>query len=67
MFTTEEVITISDYLGLPYELTHKKLTDDMSLNDDGTLKGDEDKLGYSYEECNRLIRSGKKVNILMKL
>lgn len=62
MFTTEEVIAIGDYLGVPYELTHKKPTDGMSLNDDGTLKGDEDKLGYSYEECNRLIRLGEKVS-----
>lgn len=60
MFTTEEVIAIGDYLELPYELTHKKPTDGMSLNSDGTLKGDEDKLGYSYEECNRLIRLGEK-------
>lgn len=58
LFTTEEVIAIGDYLGLPHELTHKKPTDGMSLNDDGSLKGDEDKLGYSYEECNRLIRLG---------
>ena len=59
-FTTEEVIAIGDYLGIPYELTHKKPTDGMSLNDDGTLKGDEDKLGFTYEEINKVIRFGEK-------
>lgn len=58
LFTTEEVMAIGDYLGIPYELVHKKPSDGMSLKDDGTLKGDEEKLGYSYEEVNRLIRLG---------
>lgn len=56
--TTEEVIAIGDYLGLPHELTHKTPTDGMSLNDDGSLKSDEDKLGFTYEEVNRVIRLG---------
>lgn len=59
-FTTEEVVAIGDYLGLPYDLTHKKPTDGMSLNDDGSLKGDEDKIGFSYEEINRVIRKGER-------
>lgn len=56
--TTEEVIAIGDYLGLPHELTHKTPTDGMSINDDGSLKSDEDKLGFTYEEVNRVIRLG---------
>lgn len=56
LFTTEEIMAIGDYLGLPHGLVHKKPTDGMSLNDDGSLKGDEEKLGYSYEECNKIIR-----------
>lgn len=60
MLTTDEVIAIGDYLGLPYDLVHKIPTDGMSLNDDGTLKGDEAKLGYTYRECNELLRLNKK-------
>ena len=56
--TTEEVIAIGDYLGLPHELTHKTPTDGMSVNADGSLKSDEDKLGFTYEEVNRVIRLG---------
>ena len=55
-FTTEEVIQIGDYLGLPRELTHKTPTDGMSLNDDGSLKSDESKLGCTYKEINNVIR-----------
>lgn len=55
--TTEEVIAIGDYLGLPYELTHKVPADGMSLNDDGSLKGDEIKLGFTYHEVNEIIRN----------
>ena len=58
--TTEEVIAIGDYLGLPSELTHKTPTDGMSLNSDGSLMGDEVKLGVSYKEINRIIRTGEK-------
>lgn len=59
-FTTEEVIAIGDYLGLPSSLTHKLPTDGMSLNPDGTLMGDEAKLGVSYHEINTVIRTGEK-------
>lgn len=58
--TTEEVIAIGDYLGLPRELTHKMPTDGMSLNNDGTLMGDEAKLGVTYHEINTIIRTGEK-------
>lgn len=58
--TTEEVVAIGDYLGLPRELTHKMPTDGMSLNTDGTLMGDEAKLGVSYHEINTIIRTGEK-------
>ena len=58
--TTEEVIAIGDELGLPPDLTHKLPTDGMSLNADGTLMGDEAKLGVSYHEINTIIRTGEK-------
>lgn len=58
--TTEEVVAIGDYLGLPYELTHKMPTDGMSLNNDGSLMGDEIKLGVTYHEINEIIRTGNK-------
>lgn len=61
-FTTEEVIAIGDELGLPYSLTHKTPTDGMSLNTDGTLMGDEVKLGVSYHEINQIIRTGEKTD-----
>lgn len=59
-FTTEEVMAIGDYLGLPYDLVHKTPSDGMSLKEDGTLKGDEEKLGVSYSDINRVIRLGDK-------
>lgn len=58
--TTEEVIAIGEYLGLPEDLTQKTPTDGMSLNSDGSLMGDEVKLGVSYKEINRIIRTGEK-------
>ena len=58
--TTEEVIAIGSYLGLPDRLTHKMPTDGMSLNEDGSLMGDEVKLGVSYKEINQIIRTGEK-------
>lgn len=58
MFTTDEVMAIGDYLGLPYDLVHKTPSDGMSIKEDGTLKCDEDKLGVSYSDINRLIRLG---------
>lgn len=61
--TTEEVVAIGDFLGLPTELTHKTPTDGMSLNEDGSLKSDESKLGVTYKEINELIRKGLKADI----
>jgi len=58
--TTEEVIAIGDALGVPRDLTHKLPTDGMSLNADGTLMGDEVKLGVTYHEINQIIRTGEK-------
>ena len=58
--TTEEVIAIGDQLGLPSNLTHKMPTDGMSLNADGSLMGDEAKLGVTYHEINTIIRTGEK-------
>ncbi|NMM63299.1 NAD(+) synthase [Clostridium sp. P21] len=50
--TTEEVIAVGDYLGLPYELVHKTPSDGLSG------QSDEDKLGFSYEQINRFIENG---------
>jgi NAD+ synthase len=50
--TTEEVVAIGDYLGLPYELTHKTPTDGLSG------QSDEEKLGFSYKQLNDYIESG---------
>lgn len=57
--TTEEVIAIGNHLGLPTSLTRKMPTDGMSLNSDGTLMGDEAKLGVTYHEINKIIRTGE--------
>lgn len=48
--TTEEVVAMGDYLGLPYELTHKAPSDGMCG------KTDEDNLGWTYHEVNQIIR-----------
>lgn len=50
--TTEEVVAIGDYFGLPYELTHKTPSDGMCG------KSDEDNLGFTYREINQIIREG---------
>lgn len=50
MLTTEEVVAIGDYLGLPQDLTHKAPSDGMCG------KTDEDNLGYTYHEVNELAR-----------
>lgn len=50
--TTEEVVAIGDYLGLPHELTHKTPSDGMCG------ASDEEKFGFSYMELNDLIRNG---------
>lgn len=51
--TTEEVVAIGDYLGLPYELTHKAPSDGMCG------KTDEDNLGWTYHEINQIIRQNE--------
>lgn len=50
--TTDEVIAIGDYLGLPTELTHKVPSDGLCG------KTDEDNLGFTYETLNKYIRTG---------
>ena len=54
LLTTEEVIAIGDELGLPYELTHKTPSDGLCG------KTDEDNLGFTYNELNKIIRTGEK-------
>lgn len=55
-FTTDEVIAIGDYLGLPTHLTHKTPSDGLCG------KSDEDNLGFSYETLNRYINTGELEN-----
>lgn len=50
--TTEEVVVIGDYLGLPYELTHKTPSDGLSD------QSDEEKLGFTYKQLNDYIENG---------
>ena len=52
--TTEEVVAIGDYLGLPPSLTHKAPSDGMCG------KTDEDNLGFTYHEVNELARKNIK-------
>lgn len=52
--TTEEVVAIGDYLGLPSSLTHKAPSDGMCG------KTDEDNLGFTYHEVNELARKNVK-------
>ena len=52
--TTEEVVQIGDYLGLPHDLTHKVPSDGMCG------KTDEDNLGFTYHEINEIARKGIK-------
>ena len=52
--TTEEVVEIGDYLGLPRSLTHKAPSDGMCG------KTDEDNLGFTYHEVNEIARQNKK-------
>ena len=52
--TTEEVVAIGDYLGLPKSLTHKAPSDGMCG------KTDEDNLGFTYHEVNELARKNEK-------
>lgn len=54
LLTTEEVMEIGDDLGLPYELVHKTPSDGLCG------KSDEDNLGFTYAEINKIIRTGEK-------
>ena len=47
--TCTEVIELGDYLGLPYDLVHKTPADGL------TGKSDEENLGFTYTEIDRLI------------
>lgn len=60
LLTVDEVVRIGDYLKLPKDLVHKVPSDGMSLNADGTLKSDEDKLGISYDVIDKVVRNRNK-------
>ena len=51
--TKDEVVTIGDACGLPYELTHKTPSDGLCG------KTDEDNLGFTYEVLNKYILTGE--------
>lgn len=63
--TTDEVVALGDFLGLPYELVHKIPSDGL------TGQSDEEKLGFSYEKINEYIKNGscgdKKIDEKIKL
>ena len=50
--TSDEVIAVGEYLGLPEELTRKTPSDGLSG------KTDEDNFGFTYEVLNHYIRTG---------
>ena len=50
--TSDEVVAVGEYLGLPEELTRKAPSDGL------TGKTDEDNFGFTYEVLNRYIRTG---------
>jgi len=50
--TTEEVVSVGDFLGLPYELVHKTPSDGL------TGQSDEEKLGFTYRQINAYIENG---------
>jgi NAD+ synthase len=52
--TTDEVVAMGDYAGLPHEITHKAPSDGMCG------KTDEDNLGFTYHEVNELARKNIK-------
>ena len=54
LLTTEEVMGIGDALGLPHDLVHKTPSDGLCG------KSDEDNLGFTYAEINKIIRTGEK-------
>ena len=51
--TVRDVLAIGDDLGLPRELVHKTPSDGMSG------KSDEEKLGFTYEELDEYLATGK--------
>jgi len=55
--TKSEVVELGDYLGLPYDLTHKTPSDGMCG------MSDEDKLGFTYDDLDNYIRSLPEYNI----
>lgn len=54
LLTTEEVMGIGDALCLPHDLVHKTPSDGLCG------KSDEDNLGFTYAEINKIIRTGEK-------
>lgn len=57
--TKTEVRSIGADLKLPDFLVNKTPIDGMSINEDGSYKSDEDKLGISYNDLDKLIRTGE--------
>lgn len=51
--TTEEVIAVGEYLGLPQKLTRKPPTDGLCG------KTDEENIGFTYETLNRYMKTGE--------
>lgn len=58
--TVAEVIAIGEELGLPEELVNKAPSDGLCG------KSDEDNLGFTYEELDECIRTGKCSSLLVK-
>lgn len=52
-YTASEVVVIGDALGLPHFLTHKTPSDGLCG------QTDEDRFGFTYEQLDTLIRTGK--------
>ena len=57
--TSDEVVAVGDYLGLPYDLTHKGPIDGLTVNlKTKEYKTDEENFGFTYEVLNKYIREG---------
>jgi NAD+ synthase len=52
-YTASEVVAIGEALGLPYDLTHKIPSDGLCG------RTDEDRFGFTYEQLDTYIRTGK--------
>lgn len=52
-YTASEVVAIGDAIGLPHDLTHKTPSDGLCG------QTDEDRFGFTYEQLDTLIRTGK--------